>query len=200
MTDKSKQQFVCFLDADGVITDWIGGMLRSHNVYINPYKNSQNWGNPKFEEVLGMNSVIMWSVADSYWWANLNPTEYFYRIMSILENYFGPNNICLLTSPTKNKDERIAPEAAHGKIKWINKWLPSYRDQFLIGYHKEFAAAPNKILVDDSDDKCNKFRDAGGKAILFPQRWNSAYAETDRCVEVLEEKVKEILDGKSSIH
>lgn len=38
---------------------------------------------------------------------------------------------------------------------------------------KFFLAAPDRLLIDDNDGNVDKWRSAGGKAILFPQIWNA---------------------------
>ena len=51
-------------------------------------------------------------------------------------------------------------------------------------------AKRGRVLIDDSDVNCEKFAAAGGTAIVFPQRWNSAHAiegcPADHVIKLLE--------------
>jgi FMN phosphatase YigB (HAD superfamily) len=82
----------------------------------------------------------------------------------------GPENVCLLTSPTKD------PESLAGKLEWIHMNLPSFMHrQYLVGPRKHFCARPDSLLIDDSDENVKKFREHGGHAILVPRPWNSLH-------------------------
>jgi hypothetical protein len=48
---------------------------------------------------------------------------------------------------------------------------------------KALLAGPGRILIDDSDDNIEAFRDAGGEAITFPQPWNKLHAMTPHRIE-----------------
>jgi hypothetical protein len=93
----------------------------------------------------------------------------------------GRENICLLTSPTKD------PESLAGKLEWIHLNLPSWMHrQYLVGPRKHFCARPDSLLIDDSDDNVKKFREHGGNAILVPRPWNSLHG-TDTKAHMISE-------------
>tara|TARA_B100000700_G_C14367978_1_gene544625 strand:+ start:90 stop:317 length:228 start_codon:yes stop_codon:yes gene_type:complete len=49
----------------------------------------------------------------------------------------------------------------------------------MLGSHKHLLAKPDVVLIDDSDEKCRKFIEAGGHAILLPQPWNANHGLVD---------------------
>lgn len=101
-------------------------------------------------------------------WAGAPKSKEFDFIIEQSEHLVGYDNICILTSPT------IDPDSLAGKLEWIHKNLPNYlHRQFLVGPCKHFCARPDSLLIDDSDEKVNKFREHGGHAILVPRPWNS---------------------------
>jgi hypothetical protein len=56
----------------------------------------------------------------------------------------------------------------------------------MIGASKHLMANPKHLLIDDNARNCQKFSDAGGLAILFPQRWNECYDYTgDKCAYII---------------
>lgn len=62
----------------------------------------------------------------------------------------------------------------------------------VIAWDKSCLAHPDSILIDDCDENVDKFNDAGGKAILVPQDWNSSYKLFDN--NNVAEKVEYIMD------
>jgi hypothetical protein len=54
----------------------------------------------------------------------------------------------------------------------------------MFGPQKFRMAREGAVLIDDSDDQCRRFWDAGGKAITFPQRWNKAAQFEDKLLYV----------------
>ena len=59
-----------------------------------------------------------------------------------------------------------------GKVEWIAHHLNT-RD-FFLGANKEFAAGPDKYLVDDYDKNLDKFAKAGGVAVRFKAPWDES--------------------------
>lgn len=69
-----------------------------------------------------------------------------------------------------------APSCWAGKQAWASyhfPWIPL----FLTGAKKACIATPEILLVDDSDGEVDAWRKAGGRAVLFPRRWNSDHQQ-----------------------
>lgn len=73
------------------------------------------------------------------------------------------------------------PQSFHyaGKMNWIYRHLPNWIfDQIQIGGHKETNARPGALLIDDSEENVNRFRETrGGQAILVPRPWNKLHEQ-----------------------
>lgn len=156
----------CFLDLDGVITDFVKATCQAHG-RENPYEGenpSEEW---HMDKVFGMTSEQFWAPLSSVnFWASLEWTIDGIEILKAVEDTFGKENICILTSPMKDHD------CSGGKHWWIAKNLPDYERRFFIGAAKHFMVGPEKVLIDDHDMNVENFRTDGGHAILVPRQWN----------------------------
>lgn len=101
-------------------------------------------------------------------WSQTPKSKQFDWLIQHAERLVGRENVCILTTPTKD------PESLAGKLEWIHDFLPSWlHRQYLVGPRKHFCARHDALLVDDSDEQVNKFRENGGQAILVPRPWNT---------------------------
>lgn len=147
------------LDMDGVVANFVQGLIDTHewNITHEEY-DSWNWHRKL------MTDREMWAKTEvKDWWLNLKPYPWANELYSKLSLI---SNIIFCTSP--NND----PECPSQKVKWLIKHNFMYNNNYQIGKKKELNAASGAILIDDSDDNIEKYREAGGKAILFPQPWN----------------------------
>lgn len=161
----------CMLDLDGVLVDFLAGAHKFHGL---PYSNEdypytlgeyQNCPPPTSK----MTTREFWDKLGHEFWADLSWILGGRTILAMVEDFFGKENTCLLTTPTLNHG------CITGKMEWIECEMPDYRRRYLIGPVKYFCASPDTVLIDDSDHNVNAFREAGGQAILVPRPWNSAY-------------------------
>jgi hypothetical protein len=169
------------LDLDGVLTDFVGGAIAAHGI-ADPYADGDNHGVWDFSEICDIPPSVFWERLDYEFWANLRWTVDGGAILSFLEAKFGYQNICLLTSPPHSN----TGDAIRGKIDWVERHLPKYKRQLLIGPAKEFCAHSGSILVDDADHNVTKFALAGGNTYLVPRVWNSKHAITDAVKDLQE--------------
>lgn len=155
------------LDLDGVLCDFHTAMCKALSLSMpDPWPSPQ----PCLFKALGLiETSELWETFDNeYFWANLDWTADGKQILAIVEDFFGPENVCIATTPTRN------PRCAAGKVRWIQRCIPAYSRRFFIGPPKYFAAAPTNILIDDSDSNINLFRQHAGLGILVPRPWNTA--------------------------
>lgn len=148
-----------FLDLDGIIRDFVQGVIDKFNLNITHQDiNEWNW----FEKNMNMSASEFWEQLDYDFWVNLPKTPLADEVLELV-NSFKP---VILTSPTLN--------SAGSAQAWIRKNLPDYFDskRYLIGPAKWACANEDSLLIDDSDRNINEFECAGGKAILFPAPWN----------------------------
>lgn len=185
-----KNNKTCFLDMDGVLVDFIGGVLRAFNIKDNPYDDITNYGK-KIINALNISSKKFYNALDYNFWKDLNWTKEGKNILELIEKYFGKSNICLLTAPTRNIG------CIPGKLKWVEENLPEYKNQILIGKAKYFCAAPNKILIDDNRENIQDFINYGGNGILVDRPWDEYYSYKNTYDSILisiEKKINNILN------
>lgn len=153
-----------FFDVDGVIADFVGGILKQHN-REDIQRKDVRWG---LEAQLGIAPADFWHPLGFEFWANLPMLDDGWRFLQQAEWMLGAANIGLLTSPCDT------PGCIDGKRKWIKRYFPDYERRTFFGSAKHLFAGPTKILVDDNDDNCRRFMEAGGQTLLVPRPWNES--------------------------
>lgn len=112
-----------------------------------------------------------WNQVQREDWSSTPVSPEFQLIFDFAKEVVKPEDIFILTSPTKD------PNSLAGKLEWIHAHFPAFMHrQYLVGPRKHFCARPDTLLIDDSDEQVNNFREHGGQAILVPRPWNSAHA------------------------
>lgn len=166
-----------FLDLDGVIVDFANGIIDWYNLNCSP-KDFKKW-NDVFKFFNGTEHDFWNNLTDDFW-VNLNFTKEAKTILTLLED-FKP---CILTSPGWT--------GAGGKQKWLRKNLPKYfkEERYLIGPAKHYLAHAFSLLIDDSENNVEKFREAGGNAILVPRPWNSLRDKEDKLFQHIAKEFK----------
>lgn len=155
-------QPVCFLDMDGVLADFVGGVLEFYKKDV-PYREIK-WD---FFDQLGFKGKekLFWEPLGYEFWKSLKPTEECFKIVSVVEKFFG-DRVAILTSPCQTDG------CVQGKIDWIKKHLPKYERRLLVGPCKSLLGAGSKLLIDDHDKNVDDFIQEDGHAILLPRPWN----------------------------
>lgn len=149
-----------FIDMDGVLVDFNGGVAKEFGVDLS---KNYNW-HFDYKELFGLTRDEFWhSIERDEFWANLEPLPWAHEMLKMLEPY----EPCILTTP--------AMCTASGKQRWIKNYLPRYWNtgRYLIGPAKAYCASPGAVLIDDKEQNVLDFREAGGQAVLFPAMWNS---------------------------
>lgn len=180
---------VCFLDMDSVITDFYLPALKAvgltkEYVEANLPPGPEAW---RLDEKF-MSKNDFWGAINSVpnFWESLPKTQEADEIVKICEKYFG-DNVFLLTSPPHHSN------AYSGKATWVKENLPKYRRKLFIGPKKYAFAHSKAVLIDDSEENCEKFRKAGGKIVLVPRRGNSLHHREHELLTVLEEELEHLL-------
>lgn len=160
-----------FLDIDGVLNQYVSAACKLHDK-PNPYETEpDNWlGRWDFFAAWGgMPAWKFYHPQNLAFWTNIPLADDAQQIVAEVEAKFGRDNVCLLTAPV------LVDGCLEGKAAWVRSRFPQHSKRLLIGSCKEFCASPDACLIDDSDDNVNKFRAAGGNAILVPRPWNSLH-------------------------
>ena len=179
-----------FLDMDGVMVDFLGGLHRSLGVPydINDYPYEKGKWN-MLTDIRGFDDIPATfeqcnDACTKSFWANLQWTSDGHDILRAVTYKFAPTRIHLLTTCMPN------PETKSGKIEWVERHLPMYLDRTIIlgsGMLKGGYAKPDALLIDDCDKNIDEFITAGGRGLLVPRPWNRAHFCADRTYQVVKD-------------
>lgn len=169
-----------FLDLDGVAVDFVSAALQLFGREL----CDAAWppGQYDIADVLSMDRNSFWESVNGAgvdFWRNLQPYPWFEELYRELSKR---GKVCFATSPT------YSPHSAAGKMTWLKDRFGSDFKDFVITRRKYHLSRAGTLLIDDSDRNVREFIERGsGKAILFPQIWNSAHAliTGDRLANVL---------------
>jgi hypothetical protein len=179
--------YLCLLDQDGVIADFIGGACRTHGLTENPYKAGETYFDlatreeSEVHDVFGLEANTFWDPMNYEWWSALPKTPDCDELLAVLKEFFGPKNIALCSAPSLN------PGCMPGKVEWLKVHAPFLYRQFCFAPNKKFFAGPQRLLIDDREKNTLEFEEAGGKAFLYPRVWNRRHAEEPDAVKLLTE-------------
>ena len=168
-----------FLDLDGVIVDFISGVLEWYNI-DKQHDDMVGWND--IITASGKSTVKFWQGLDSRdFWLGLKKYEYADEILDMVSR--AEADTCILTSP--------AFHIAGYRQDWIQDNMPDYftEGRYLIGPAKAYCSYQGAFLIDDSDSNCKLFDKFDGVSILFPQPWNNMREYAPDNVKWLEEEL-----------
>lgn len=175
---------VCLLDIDGVLANfWTAAVHRLGLKVADSFARVPP-GEWSFVAHLGYSDNEFWKIIDSTpgFWEGLAKMPDADLILETCEVFF-PGRVFLLTAPPLN------PEAYSGKARWVRERYPKLYRKLFIGPAKEAFAHAGAVLVDDNDGNCEKFRAAGGNAVLVPRRWNSGHGVADDALHCVRQEL-----------
>lgn len=182
-----------FLDMDGVLVNWVRGAHELHNL---PWDDN-NWpyaigpdGWDFYKNELAFPSFDTFAKDMGYdFWNELEWMPDGKRIIEVCEQIIGKDCVYLLTAPCHT------PGTVEGRLSWISREMPNYRNRVLVGDCKEAIAGPKSILVDDWERNVKRWREAGGLAVTCPRAWNNLFSWNDAPVTHIKECLINILDN-----
>ena len=149
------------LDMDGVMVNFLDAFLAMLDSKVKQEEITQ-WD---FCAQLGLTEKQFWDkieFAGAGFWATLPKYPWSDELFKALGDY----DITYLTNPGNSE------AALCGKLRWVRKYHGE-NQSVIFSREKELLAGCGNILIDDREDTCKAFERFGGKAILFPQPWNS---------------------------
>ena len=156
----------CFLDMDGVLADFVGGVCKAHDRKT-PYEDPKSFGIFDMEKLWGIDAEAFWGPLEyEGFWYWLDKTPEADEIVELVCGQFGSRNIAILTSPSEYA--HCIPE----KKEWMKKHYPELAKQMFFGSAKRFMGGPGKVLVDDRDFNIKEFENAVGQGITVCRPWN----------------------------
>ena len=162
MSDK-----IIFLDLDGVIANFTKAVANAFNIDYDGIEDNWTPGEHSIATQIGKSEGEIWARVnkiDTFW----QDIEVYPHAKKMVKYLKGKYEVHVCTSPSSQ------PDCASGKIKWLVKHGFGFGRNIIVTPNKHLFAGPNRLLIDDMDKNCNKFKEFGGEVILFPQVWNSA--------------------------
>ncbi len=162
-----------FLDLDGVVADFVGGACALAGV-----PNAADYRAPK-PGLVSYSMAEQTGCADIWariqfrgeaFWRGLDVLPWAVPLMEYLEARCS--DLWILTSPAQFK---IAPAAVHGKMEWVWKHLGYPQHRVIPLSEKSLLAGRGRVLIDDSDEQVDAWREMGGYAVHVPQPWNRCH-------------------------
>jgi 5'(3')-deoxyribonucleotidase len=152
------------LDMDGVLVDFLN-TLKEIFPEVDPEWPPKEWD---VHKLFGVSENDMWdrvhALGDSFW-ADMPTYDWMEQLLDMVSEL--SDEWYISTSPSNH------PSCVSGKLRWLQDAFGERFGNYFLGRNKFVLANSKAILIDDNDDNVNDFREAGGKAILFPQPWNS---------------------------
>lgn len=161
-----------FLDMDGVLVDFVGGVLK----LFGKEDLLETWppGEYNLGAVLGLSLNKIWRKIDDApcWWQGLESYAWASNLRDVCLYYDVP--VTIATSPSRS------PWSASGKVQWIQSFLGKRFRNYIITPDKSLLSRPGAVLIDDSDANCKAFDTVsnGGVAVTFPRPWNRLHDMT----------------------
>lgn len=157
------------LDMDGVLVDFLSGALKALNrdfnrdITITEY--AEKFAQWETCDYYGISTKQFWTSIENtpFFWLDLEPLPWYKELYELLSEL---GDVTILTTPS------LDPSCAMQKLQWLKKNMNIGSDAVFMGSRK-YLMAGNGILIDDYHSNVNKFRSAGGEAILVPSNWNT---------------------------
>jgi len=183
-----KKEFIIAVDLDGVLTQWLMAACKTCDIDINDEDIRAELKDGVYLDKLGIISEEdMWekiNAKGTEYWANLKPNTWTKKLVEEMEKL---GTVYILTSPGS------CITAPSGKMAWIEKHFPDLLTKLIIVKDKWICAGKNRILIDDSENKIEDFREHGGHAFHWPN--DLALIDGDIDVDETIEKLKEEIKG-----
>jgi 5'(3')-deoxyribonucleotidase len=158
-----------YFDLDGCVAQFVRGALAVHGSTLK-FTDITAWD---MHEKMGLSEEAMYAPMGFDFWSSLDTH---WDGMALLQTYLSKwtgGQVSLLSTPINT------PGCRDGKTAWVEKHLPDYTARLFLGKDKSVHAGPDRLLIDDADKNVEKFRGAGGKAVLVPRLWNNERRECD---------------------
>jgi 5'(3')-deoxyribonucleotidase len=155
---------IIYLDMDGVVSDAHRAFLKA--IDREDLLKDYPAGEFDIHKAAGVPEKTVWrkvAEAGRELWSEMRVLPWAHDLYEELGEL---GDVVFLTSPSWD------PDSLAGKLEWLQRFTnkKDFRD-YIMTNRKKLLAGPDAVLIDDRLENCEKFRDAGGKAILFPAAW-----------------------------
>lgn len=169
-----------YLDMDGVLVDFVGGVFRLYELDPNLRREVKGWdGIPSVLSVYSgreISDAVMWqeiAKAGAAFWEELAWLPWGREVYMTCA---AKAPTVLMTTPSPD------PSSAAGKVTWIHRNMPPGQRFALAGKTpkgepgscKHHMAHPGALLIDDGQHNVDQFTAHHGDALLIPAPWNDS--------------------------
>lgn len=166
-----------FIDLDGVLNQFAAYVLKMFGANVDPSDFEYSWWDARWgselyhaacdliEEPFANGETSFWKSIPEEVWSDCPPSQELHWLPAYCESLVGKDNVAILTTPSSN------PNSLSGKLKWVEKFIPSMKRRLLIGKPKHLCVHGASLLIDDRNEvtaTCTK-----GHTLLVPQPWNT---------------------------
>ena len=160
-----------FVDMDGVLADTIGQIAKLNGLDPKDFEKrwaADNAGNYHPHHLLNTTHDELWdkiAAEGEAFWSTIEPYNHVQDLMWLVSEAVS-ERWDVLTSPQPNIGCYV------GKIRWLKAQFGQLFTRMHLHSNKNLLAGRGRVLIDDFDQNCSKWVQAGGIAITFPQPWN----------------------------
>ena len=156
MTEQSNVKPIVYLDMDGVIADFFGGVERLYGV--------DHWKQLTSDKTKDLRQDVIDRIAGTDFFAHLPKFSSADTLIEMIKK-FTSGQYSILTSPLRGDTEN----SGYYKKVWIGKHIVKPDDIIVTGRKESYAvknSVPN-ILIDDRPINIDKWQSKGGYGILY---------------------------------
>ena len=156
MTEQSNVKPIVYLDMDGVIADFFGGVERLYGV--------DHWKQLTSDKTKDLRQDVIDRIAGTDFFAHLPKFSSADTLIEMIKKFTG-GQYSILTSPLRGDTEN----SGYYKKVWIGKHIVKPDDIIVTGRKESYAvknSVPN-ILIDDRPINIDKWQSKGGYGILY---------------------------------
>lgn len=156
MTEQSNVKPTVYLDMDGVIADFFGGVERLYGV--------DHWKQLTSDKTKDLRQDVIDRIAGTDFFAHLPKFNTADTLIEMIKKFTG-GQYSILTSPLRGDNEN----SGYYKKVWIGKNIVKPDDIIVTGRKESYAVkngVPN-ILIDDRPINIDKWQSKGGYGILY---------------------------------
>ena len=171
-----------YLDMDGVLADFFGGIEKLYGV--------QHWKELTSDKTKDLKTEVIKKITGTNFFETLPKFNTADQLVKIVQDFTG-GIYSINTSPLRGDNKN----SAYYKKVWIGKNLPKPQEIIVTGRKESYAMNPNKlpnILVDDRPINIQRWTGRGGYGILYQANRDSV----DKVKNGLEEYKKKYRAGK----
>lgn len=149
-----------YIDMDGVLANFEKGVSEAMPMFG---KNTA-----------ALDNIDMWKYVNKNkaFWETLKPLSNCFKLIKLIEEKFPKASKHILTAiPNDEKKFKnlIFSPSKDGKSKWINKYLPTYKNKiiFCLRKEKQNYSTEGSLLIDDNKTTIKEWNNKGGIGILY---------------------------------